>query len=106
MHEIYRADRAMSVQTTHELPIVCATRARSCSFSRESCMDDFDLRILGALQEDGRLTNNDLADKVGLSASRCARRRAALEDQGIIAGYRAVLSTEALGLDVLVFVHV
>jgi DNA-binding Lrp family transcriptional regulator len=69
-------------------------------------MDDFDLKILRALQEDGRLTNNDLAEKVGLSASQCSRRRAALEESGVIASYHAVLAPEAVGLDVLVFVHV
>src|SRR5271169_3685403 len=69
-------------------------------------MDDFDLKLLQALQEDGRLTNNDLADRVGLSASQCSRRRSALENAGIIEGYQAALSTEALGLAVLAFVHV
>ena len=69
-------------------------------------MDDFDLKLLRALQEDGRLTNNDLADRVGLSASQCSRRRSALENAGVIKGYQAVLSSEALGLAVLAFVHV
>ena len=69
-------------------------------------MDDFDLKLLQALQEDGRLTNNDLADRVGLSASQCSRRRAALENAGVIESYQAALSTEALGLAVLAFVHV
>jgi DNA-binding Lrp family transcriptional regulator len=70
------------------------------------CMDDFDIKILRALQEDGRLTNNDLAEEVGLSPSQCSRRRAALEEEGVIASYHAVLSSEVVGLDVLVFVHV
>jgi DNA-binding Lrp family transcriptional regulator len=69
-------------------------------------MDGADIRILGALQNDGRLANNDLAEKVGLSPSQCSRRRAALEDNGVITGYHATLSSDALGLDVLVFVHV
>ncbi len=69
-------------------------------------MDEFDLKLLQALQEDGGLTNNDLADRVGLSASQCSRRRAALEHTGVIEGYHAALSTEALGLAVLAFVHV
>ena len=47
-------------------------------------MDDFDVKLLQALQEDGRLTNNDLGDRVGLSASQCSRRRSALEDAGVI----------------------
>ena len=49
-------------------------------------MDDFDIKILRALQEDGRLTNNDLAEEVGLSPSHCSRRRAALEEEGVIIG--------------------
>jgi len=69
-------------------------------------MDDFDLEILRALQADGRLGNNELAEKVGLSASQCSRRRTALEKSGVIAGYRATLSPETLGFDVLVFVQV
>jgi DNA-binding Lrp family transcriptional regulator len=69
-------------------------------------MDDADIRILRALQDDGRLGNNELAEKVGLSASQCSRRRSALEDAGVIASYHADLSPEALGFDVLVFVHV
>jgi DNA-binding Lrp family transcriptional regulator len=69
-------------------------------------MDDFDVKLLKALQEDGRLTNNELAERIGLSASQCSRRRAALEESGVIESYHAVLSAEAIGLDVLVFVQV
>jgi DNA-binding Lrp family transcriptional regulator len=69
-------------------------------------MDDFDVKLLKALQQDGRLTNNELADRIGLSASQCSRRRAALEESGVIESYHAVLSAEAVGLDVLVFVQV
>jgi DNA-binding Lrp family transcriptional regulator len=69
-------------------------------------MDDFDVKLLRALQEDGRLTNYDLAERVGLSASQCSRRRSALEEEGVIEGYRAALSAQALGLDVIAFVQV
>jgi DNA-binding Lrp family transcriptional regulator len=69
-------------------------------------MDEFDIKLLDALQADGRLTNNDLADRVGLSASQCSRRRTALEDAGIIESYHAWLAAEALGLGVLVFIQV
>ncbi len=69
-------------------------------------MDDFDIKLLKALQEDGRLTNNELAERIGLSASQCSRRRAALEESGVIESYHAVLSAEAIGLNVLVFVQV
>jgi DNA-binding Lrp family transcriptional regulator len=69
-------------------------------------MDEFDIKLLDALQADGRLTNNDLADRVGLSPSQCSRRRTALEEAGVIESYHASLAAEAVGLGVLVFVHV
>src|SRR6516164_2111887 len=69
-------------------------------------MDDFDIKLLKVLQDDGRLTNNELAERIGLSASQCSRRRAALEESGVIESYHAVLSAEAVDLDVLVFVQV
>jgi DNA-binding Lrp family transcriptional regulator len=69
-------------------------------------MDDFDLRLLNALQEDGRLTNLELAERIGLSASQCSRRRTALEQSGVIEGYHAALANQAVGLDVLVFIQV
>ncbi len=69
-------------------------------------MDTFDTKLLDALQSDGRLTNNDLAERVGLSASQCSRRRAALEEAGIIASYHAQLSAAALGLAVTAFVEI
>src|ERR1700752_3824931 len=72
---------------------------------RETCMDEFDLKLLDAVQDDGRLTNNELAERIGLSASQCSRRRAALEESGVIESYRAVLSAEAVGLAVLVFIQ-
>ena len=69
-------------------------------------MDAFDLKILDALQVDGRLSNQELAERVGLSASQCSRRRSALESDGAIEGYHASLSAKALGLDVLAFVQI
>lgn len=72
----------------------------------EVSLDRFDLRLLDSLQADGSLTNNELAERVGLSSSQCSRRRTALEQAGVIEGYRAALRAEALGLDVLVFVEV
>lgn len=69
-------------------------------------MDEFDIKLLNALQADGRLTNNELANRIGLSASQCSRRRAALEESGVIESYHAVLAAEAVGLDVLVFIQV
>jgi DNA-binding Lrp family transcriptional regulator len=59
-----------------------------------------------ALQEDGRLTNQQLADAVGLSASQCSRRRMRLEEEGVISGYHADLASERLGFNVIAFVHI
>lgn len=69
-------------------------------------MDDFDLKLLAALQENGKLTNPELAELVGLSASQCSRRRLALEEAGVIASYHAHLSPQAIGLQIVVFVQV
>lgn len=69
-------------------------------------VDEFDLRLLEALQDDGRLTNQELADHVGLSASQCSRRRSALEQSGVIESYHARLSSGALGLDLTAIVEI
>lgn len=69
-------------------------------------MDAFDIKLLASLQADGRLTNLDLAERVGLSASQCSRRRAALETAGTIESYHGVLNAQALGLDIVVYVQV
>lgn len=69
-------------------------------------VDALDLRILGALQDDGRLTNQELAEIAGLSASQCSRRRMRLEAEKIIAGYRAELASEALGFSVIAFIQI
>jgi DNA-binding Lrp family transcriptional regulator len=69
-------------------------------------MDDVDRRILAELQQDGRLTLTELAERVHLSVSPCHRRLRALEHSGAIAGYHARLDAAALGLsfESLVFV--
>lgn len=69
-------------------------------------IDTFDKKILATLQVQGNATNQELADRVGLSPSQCSRRRAQLEQAGIIQGYGAKLNPEALGLDVTVFISV
>ncbi|MFY8157256.1 MAG: Lrp/AsnC family transcriptional regulator, partial [Rhabdaerophilum sp.] len=69
-------------------------------------MDHFDIKLLDALQRDGRLTNNELAEKVGLSPSQCSRRRSQLEEEGAIRGYHAALEPGALGFGVIAFVQV
>lgn len=71
-----------------------------------SNLDVFDIRILRALAQDGRLTVQALADRIGLSATPTARRLRALEDAGIVTGYRAVIDESALGFDVSVFISV
>jgi Lrp/AsnC family leucine-responsive transcriptional regulator len=67
---------------------------------------DVDLRILAALQANGRLTNVELAERVGLSPSPCLRRVKALEARGLIKGYVALLDRRALGMGVMAFVEV
>lgn len=69
-------------------------------------MDSIDTRILAALQRDGRLTNVELAQEVGLSPSPCLRRVKLLEDAGIIQRYVALLDPAKVGLGFTVFVRV
>ena len=69
-------------------------------------LDTFDLKILRALQDDGRLTNQELAEIAGLSASQCSRRRMRLEEEKVISGYRAELASEALGFGVIAFIRI
>ena len=68
-------------------------------------LDKFDVAILNHLQIDGRLTNAELAQRVGLSAAPCWRRVRALEEGGFITGYRAEINRHKIGLGVLAFVR-
>lgn len=68
-------------------------------------LDKFDVAILHELQANGRLTNAELAHRVGLSAAPCWRRVRALEQSGYITGYRAELDRHKIGLGVLAFVR-
>ena len=68
-------------------------------------LDKFDLAILDELQADGRLTNTELAQRVGLSAAPCWRRVRALEEAGYIRGYHADIDRQKIGLGVLAFVR-
>ncbi len=68
-------------------------------------LDQFDLAILSELQTDGRLTNAELAQRVGLSAAPCWRRVKSLEESGFISGYRAEINRHKIGLGVLAFVR-
>ena len=69
-------------------------------------LDRYDRQILRQLQEDGRLSNQELADRIGLSPSPCLRRVRALEEAGIIAGYRALVNAKALGLSLMALIHI
>jgi Lrp/AsnC family leucine-responsive transcriptional regulator len=69
-------------------------------------IDEFDVRILRELQRDGRISINELSDRVGLSPTPVSRRVRNLEESGIITGYTAKINEAALGYDVSVFVSV
>ena len=69
-------------------------------------LDDTDRQILAELQADGRMTNVELASRVGISAPPCLRRVRTLEEQGFIAGYHADIDARALGFEVSVFAMV
>lgn len=69
-------------------------------------LDAFDVKLLVALQEDASVTNAVLAERVGLSHSQVSRRRIALEANHVIERYRAILDPAAVGLAIMVFVHV
>jgi len=75
-------------------------------FMRHVKLDKIDRRILRDLQEDGRMTNVELAHRAGISAPPCLRRVRALEEAGLIRGYHADVNAEALGYGVTVFAQV
>lgn len=72
----------------------------------KSDLDPIDRRIVAALQTDGRLTNANLAEQVGLSPSPCLRRVNRLEREGYIEGYRAMLRRDQIGLGLTVFIAI
>lgn len=69
-------------------------------------IDEIDARILRTLSREGRIANQDLAQRVGLSPSACLRRVQALERRGVIAGYRAVLDPLRAGVGFIAYVTV
>ena len=69
-------------------------------------LDAIDWKILHELQREGRITNVELARRVGISAPPCLRRLRALESSGIIEGYRALLDEKALGYDLVAFAFI
>jgi len=71
-----------------------------------SNLDQIDRRLLAELQDDGRITNVELANRVGLTAPPCLRRVRSLEDSGVIKGYHAELDASRLGFAITVFAMV
>ncbi|MBT3046865.1 MAG: Lrp/AsnC family transcriptional regulator [Candidatus Thiodiazotropha sp.] len=69
-------------------------------------LDRFDRHILDQLQRDGRISNQELAERIGLSPSPCLRRVRALEESGIITGYRAHLDAGKLDLNMTALIHI
>ena len=69
-------------------------------------LDRYDRKILEVLQQDGRLSNQELADRIGLSPSPCLRRVRALEESGYLIGYRALVNAKKLGLSLMALIHI
>ncbi|SOE01225.1 Lrp/AsnC family transcriptional regulator [Caenispirillum bisanense] len=69
-------------------------------------LDGYDIKILAALQEDARISNVALSERVALSPSQCSRRIARLEQAGLLLGYHARIEPAAVGLDVIALVTV
>lgn len=67
-------------------------------------LDHYDLQILRVLQQDGRISNQDLAERISLTPSPCLRRLHAMEEAGLITGYRAVLDAKKLGLSLMALI--
>ncbi|WES66683.1 Lrp/AsnC family transcriptional regulator [Superficieibacter sp. HKU1] len=68
--------------------------------------DTTEMKLLRLLQDNARITNQELADKAGMSASPCWRKVRKLEEDDVIQGYRAVLNRKKIGLGVMVFIRV
>ena len=69
-------------------------------------LDRYDRQILEILQQDGRISNQELADRISLSPSSCLRRVRTLEESGLITGYRALLDARKLGLSLMALIHI
>jgi Lrp/AsnC family leucine-responsive transcriptional regulator len=68
--------------------------------------DRYDRQILQLLQKEGRVSNQDLADRIGLSPSPCLRRVRALEEAGVIKGYHALLDAKTLGYSLMALIYI
>ncbi len=89
----------------HEVSACAMIHRMSVPTEQKLPLDSTDRRMLAILQEEGRISNAALAERLHLSPSPCLRRMRALEHEGVIAGYRAVLDRERLGLGLTVFVE-
>ncbi|MCE3026149.1 MULTISPECIES: Lrp/AsnC family transcriptional regulator [unclassified Salinicola] len=69
-------------------------------------LDRYDRRILELIQQEGRISNQELAERIGLSPSPCLRRLRALEESGLILGYRALVDARQLGYRLMALVHI
>ncbi|MFV2061658.1 MAG: Lrp/AsnC family transcriptional regulator [Gammaproteobacteria bacterium] len=69
-------------------------------------LDRYDRQILHILQQQGRVSNQDLAEKIGLSQSPCLRRVRTLEENGLILGYHAIVDAKKLGLTMMALIHI
>jgi DNA-binding Lrp family transcriptional regulator len=107
-----RVFRVIKLRRGGKVPIVAARRGESLSGIHDETamrgprLDRIDRQILDLLQSDGRMTNIELARRVGISPPPCLRRVRALEEAGLIRGYHADLAAEALGFGVTVFAQV
>ncbi len=69
-------------------------------------LDRYDRKILKILQQDGHISNQTLSERIGLSPSPCLRRVKALEESGMIEGYRALVNAKQLGLSLMALIHI
>ncbi len=69
-------------------------------------LDRYDRQILKILQKEGNISNQALAERIGLSPSPCLRRVKALEENGVIEGYRAIVNAKQLGLSLMALIHI
>lgn len=69
-------------------------------------IDAIDRKIIAILQEEGRIRTIDLAERIGLSPTPCARRIVRLEEEGVITGYTATVNQDKMGLPISIFVSV
>ena len=69
-------------------------------------LDRYDRQILSILQQEGRISNQELADRIGLSSSPCLRRVRTLEEGGYITAYHALLDAKKLGLTLMALIHI